>query len=1196
MNRKLTKKVVSSLISAAMLATNTAFVTVPMMTGNADFIVNSDFDDEVGLPWRCVTEAPAKQVNEMDNGAYRIKIIDNEGPSSRWDLQLRNGDINLTAGHVYRVSFDIDSTSDGEIFTAITERSMTGEAWVNGLPGVQAYQYPGIEDTNGYAHSTNAGNLIVKKGSNHYESFFIAENDLHSGYWSFQYGGKGEYQMTDCFPNGTVLEFDNLILEDVTGDEKVKVRIPKPKAEEIHGTSIIGMGDFDDEIALPWHPVQEDPARQSFELADGAFKTTIINSYYGNLQFRHRGLHIEAGHEYKIAFDLNSTSDGNIYTAVQKYNGEDLQWLNGLEGTQAWNYAGMEDPQGNMHALSLSNLVIKKGDNHFEGTFTARDTLEQAEWMFYYGNYIDFQENACFPDGTVLSFDNMVLEDITGTSIPCGDIDYGFRFPQSNVRINQEGYFTDLSKKASYVTDNKEPVKFEVRDKDGNAVFSGVSKLFGEDRESGIGKADEHLNKDSGQYVHILDFSELKETGEFTIFVEDSVGVSGTKFRTHEGYFDTKEEKGELIWSNGNFTQYVMNQSSPFTISANPYSGGITKDALNYFYQNRSGIDIEADKITSGNAAELAHAAAHKQDAAYVQPEWVKYYIPDGSNLSKKYQIDVTGGWYDGDMYVKSVTEGASAAWLLQNAYESAMKKNGKADKDAVDALEEARYEIEWLLKMRVQFDDPVWGEYEGMVYNEVRDSKWISPGTKSWDYINEYDGIQRILKPPTYAATMDFAAVTAQAARLWKDKDPDFAEECLKASKKAYEVFMSRKDKWLDKDSRINEDDPFYAPRDTYYGTGNTYDTDVNDEAYWAGSELFITTGDKAYAELIKDTAAGDAYSFANSIPGEDGAVTNTLSSFDSRKVAAFGNMSMLLNADKLTDEQSASLKKTLAKAADAFLDAEYEQGMGVPFRSVSSIDIVSIGMPGDYSFEGYAYGSNGYIVNNALLLAKAYEATGEEKYLSGAAEAMDYIFGRNGNGLSYVTGYGDNSVKNPYHSWWAKSIDPSFPSAPSGVLVGGPSAVLADNVSGLLGMKRGGSAAQKSYIDNAEAFSSNSTSISWNASLVNVLSYFGTKYNGEPEVVPTTMDPTAESKNYYGDANCDGKVTLADALAVLQFVANADKYPLSEQGQKNADCVDAGKGITAMDSVAIQMIDTQQMPEDALPVTTEKLGEFMK
>lgn len=143
---------------------------------------------------------------------------------------------------------------------------------------------------------------------------------------------------------------------------------------------------------------------------------------------------------------------------------------------------------------------------------------------------------------------------------------------------------------------------------------------------------------------------------------------------------------------------------------------------------------------------------------------------------------------------------------------------------------------------------------------------------------------------------------------------------------------------------------------------------------------------------------------------------------------------------------------------------------------------------------------------------------------------------------------------------------------------------------------MKRGGSAAQKSYIDNTEAFSSNSTSISWNASLVNVLSYFGAEYSGEPEVVPTTMDPTSECKSYYGDANCDGKVTLADALAVLQYVANADKYPLSEQGQKNADCVDAGKGITAMDAVAIQMIDTKQIPEDALPVTTEKLGEFTK
>ena len=68
------------------------------------------------------------------------------------------------------------------------------------------------------------------------------------------------------------------------------------------------------------------------------------------------------------------------------------------------------------------------------------------------------------------------------------------------------------------------------------------------------------------------------------------------------------------------------------------------------------------------------------------------------------------------------------------------------------------------------------------------------------------------------------------------------------------------------------------------------------------------------------------------------------------------------------------------------------------------------------------------------------------------------------------------------------------------------------------------------------------------------------------------------------YGDATLDGKVTLADALAILQFVANEDKYPLNAQAQKNADCFNPGDGITANDSVAVQQLDTKLI--DKLPL----------
>ena len=56
-------------------------------------------------------------------------------------------------------------------------------------------------------------------------------------------------------------------------------------------------------------------------------------------------------------------------------------------------------------------------------------------------------------------------------------------------------------------------------------------------------------------------------------------------------------------------------------------------------------------------------------------------------------------------------------------------------------------------------------------------------------------------------------------------------------------------------------------------------------------------------------------------------------------------------------------------------------------------------------------------------------------------------------------------------------------------------------------------------------------------------------------------------------GDSNCDKKQTIADAVAILQFLGNPDDYPLSELGAFNADS--DNNGITADDAVRIQQKD---------------------
>ncbi len=83
------------------------------------------------------------------------------------------------------------------------------------------------------------------------------------------------------------------------------------------------------------------------------------------------------------------------------------------------------------------------------------------------------------------------------------------------------------------------------------------------------------------------------------------------------------------------------------------------------------------------------------------------------------------------------------------------------------------------------------------------------------------------------------------------------------------------------------------------------------------------------------------------------------------------------------------------------------------------------------------------------------------------------------------------------------------------------------------------------------------------------------------EPPATTTVTEP--EEEILYGDANCDGKVTLADSTAILQSIANPDKYKLSEQGAKNGDCSGNGDGISVSDALAITKLYAHVI--DSLP-----------
>ena len=94
-----------------------------------------------------------------------------------------------------------------------------------------------------------------------------------------------------------------------------------------------------------------------------------------------------------------------------------------------------------------------------------------------------------------------------------------------------------------------------------------------------------------------------------------------------------------------------------------------------------------------------------------------------------------------------------------------------------------------------------------------------------------------------------------------------------------------------------------------------------------------------------------------------------------------------------------------------------------------------------------------------------------------------------------------------------------------------------------------------------------------------VNDVLVWGTEPDGttpgdeQPTTAPGT-DPTTDGDYLWGDANCDGDLSVADPTLVMQFLANGDDYSskFSDKGRKNADVEGDNDGVTSADALAIQ------------------------
>lgn len=574
--------------------------------------------------------------------------------------------------------------------------------------------------------------------------------------------------------------------------------------------------------------------------------------------------------------------------------------------------------------------------------------------------------------------------------------------PPSPVRMNQLGFLPDGSKRAIVADPAEAPQPWRLLDAAGRPLAEGRTAVFGDDPQS-------------GEHVHRVEFEAPPGRG----YRLEVAGRTSRAFAVDPAIYDR-----------------------------------LRGDTLNYFYQTRAGIAIEA-RYAGG--PQWARPAGHLPERATCL---------SGRDLNGNdwppcaLTRDVTGGWYDAGDQGKYVVNGGIAVWTLLDLYEreQALRRPAafgdgtsrvpETGNGVDDLLDEARWELEFFLKMqapvgtRVRVPVGVARSAQGLVFPEidaggmafhkVGDARWTPLPTPP-----DRDREPRILFPPSTGATLNLAATTAQCARIWRTIDPAFAARCLSASERAF--------------AAAKRNPQVYAIA-AFTGSGGYGDRDLSDEFYWAAAELFITTGKAEYRGAVERSpwfAAGRAPEFGWP------------------KTATLGTISLALVANGLTPDERGRLRSSIVAAADGFLEDEARSGYAIP-----------------YAPAGWPWGSTSSVLNRAMLLALAADFTGEARYRGGVVDAIDFILGRNPLDRSFVTGTGARPMENPHHRFWTHQLDPRQPAPPPGVLSGGPnSTAMGDPVAATL---KGRCAPMTCWADDARAFTVNEVAINWNAPLV--------------------------------------------------------------------------------------------------------------
>lgn len=485
--------------------------------------------------------------------------------------------------------------------------------------------------------------------------------------------------------------------------------------------------------------------------------------------------------------------------------------------------------------------------------------------------------------------------------------------------------------------------------------------------------------------------------------------------------------------------------SHPFEVA--PYvHQEVARGALKAYYFQRA-----STALRPAYAGVWSRPAGHPDDRVLVHPSAATDARPAGTVIS------APRGWYDAGDYNKYVVNsGISTGTLLMlyehyPAYVDALDTNiPESDNGVPDLLDEVLWNLRWMLAMQ----DPG----DGGVYHKL-----TTPNFEGMVMPNRAVQQRYVVQKGT-AATLNFAAVMALAARIYDDFEADFpglADSMRTAAQHAWNWAQVNPGAVYDQDEMNRQYDPDVR-------TGEYGDDDFFDEFRWAAAELFITTRQDSFVVMYPP--------FTAPAPGAP--------AWPYVDPLAFISLAHH-RADVAGVVDTAEVKQNLIALANQYVNLKRESPYGMV-----------MGRSGDFY-----WGSNSLAANQSMMLLQAYRLTGDDRYRDAALSNLDYLLGRNATGYSFVTGYGDRTPMHPHHRpSEADAIRDPVP----GLLVGGPNADAprqGESCPTYLGRLPA-----TTYVDHDCSYATNEVTINWNAPLVYVAGALEALFS--PTGTPTSVD----------------------------------------------------------------------------------------